>query len=153
MRTVQAWGRRGAAVAVVAAVASAMFVSPGLRAEDEGAKDAGEPARIGEELIGTWVLASTAAGDDRPEVGTRLKFFTGKHWAITQADKEGRVIFHHGGDYSIDGDEYTETIRYANDNTASMIGDTYKFKMKLDGDKYTQVGQGNPYTEDWKRAE
>jgi hypothetical protein len=63
------------------------------------------------------------------------------------------VIFHHGGTYTIDGDEMAETIEYANDNTAYLIGRTHKFKIKVEGDTYTQIGQNNEFTEVWKRKE
>jgi hypothetical protein len=90
--------------------------------------------------------------EEPPKAGGRLKFFTGRHWCITQADPAtGRVIFHHGGTYTIDGDEMAETIEYANDNTADLINRTHRFKIKAEGDTYTQIGQGNPFTEVWKR--
>ena len=63
-----------------------------------------------------------------------------------------KVTIHQGGTCTIDGDEYTETVKYANENTAENIGQSFKFKVKLEGDKYTQTGVGNPYTEVWRRA-
>ena len=33
-----------------------------------------------------------------------------------------------------------------------MIGQTLKFKLKVEGDTLTQVGIGNPYSQVWKRA-
>jgi hypothetical protein len=119
-----------------------------------GADD--QPSKLAKELIGTWVLVGTPDKvGEIPAAGGRLKFFTGRHWLITQADpKTGKVIFHHGGTYTLDGDTYTETIEYATENTAALIKKTFKFKVKLEGDTYTQVGTGedNAYSEVWKRA-
>jgi hypothetical protein len=100
------------------------------------------------------VLAGTPDKVEKPPAaGGRLKFLTGKHWAITQADPtSGKVVFHHGGTYTVDGDIYTETVEYANEDTASLIGQKFKFKAKVEGDIFTNVGMGNPWTEAWKRA-
>ena len=90
-----------------------------------------------------------------PKSGGRLKFITGNHWAVTQADADtGKVIFHHGGTYTLTGDTYAETVEYANESTAQLIKKTFTFKAKVEGDTYTQtaVGDDNPFTEVWKRA-
>ena len=140
-------------VVLTLALAASITIAAKLRADDKKPEADANPSQLSEEMIGTWVLAGIPGAEgERPEIGSRLKFFTGKHWTITQADEDGKVIFHHGGSYTLDGDEYTETIEYANENTASMIGQTFKFKIKIDGDKYSQEGVGNPFTEDWKRA-
>lgn len=59
-----------------------------------------------------------------------------------------------GGIYTLDGDNYTETIEYANESTAELIKKTFKFKIKVDSDTYTlvRVGDDNPFSEIWKRA-
>jgi hypothetical protein len=140
-------------------LASALLLQAGITlsvgAGDEQGKGA-EPTKLAKDLIGTWVLVGTPDKvSDPPKSGGRLKFITGKHWVITQADPEtGKVIFHHGGTYTLDGDTYAETIEYANENTAGLIKKTFKFKVKVEGDTYTQVAVGadNPFTEVWKRA-
>lgn len=135
--------------AVFVALASVHLQAQGPKAP--GGEE--QPSRLARDLVGTWVLAGTPdKPEDPPKSGGRLKFFTGKNWCITQANPDtGVVIFHHGGTYSLDGDEMSETIKYANENTAPLINQTNKFKIKVEGDTYTQVGQGNPYTEVWKR--
>ena len=81
-----------------------------------------------------------------------MKFWGEKHWVITQADPNtGETVFHHGGTYTLDGDKYVETLTFANENTAQLIGNEHRFTIKVDGDTYTQIGDGNPYTEIWKR--
>jgi hypothetical protein len=108
-----------------------------LRADDEKRPEAeAKPSQLAKDLIGTWALAGTPdKPEEPPKAGGRLKFFTGRHWCITQADPAtGRVIFHHGGTYTIDGDALAETIEYANDNTADLINRTHRFKIKVEGD-------------------
>ena len=149
-----------------------------LSAQDKETPSSSAASKLAKDLIGTWVLVGTpdevseppAAGleivkeedgDDEetpdevgepPAAGWRLKFFTGRHWLITQADpKTGVVIYHHGGTYTLDGDEYAEKIEYANKNTESLIKQTLKFKIKVERDTYTQIGVGNSYNEVWKR--
>ena len=103
-------------------------------------------SQLARDLVGTWVLVGTPDQiTDPPLEGARLKFCTGKHWMITQADpKTGLVIYHHGGTYTIDKDEYVERVKYANNNTRQLINRSFKFKIKVEGDTYTQIGIGNP---------
>ena len=98
-------------------------------------------------------LLLCALAEDPPPAKGPLKFLMGKHWSFTEPDPAtGKVVYHHGGTYTLDGDTYAETINFANENTASMLGQTLKFKLKVEGGTLTQVGIGNPYTQVWKRA-
>jgi hypothetical protein len=135
---------------VVIALVSIAMVS-GLRAQEETPKPEAEPSKLATDLIGAWTLVGTPDSDEETPT-KRLKFFTGKHWLITEADDAGKVIFHHGGTYTLDGDEYVETIEYAIEESVSAIGQKFKFKIKVEGDKYTQIGIENPYNEVWRRA-
>jgi len=123
-----------------------------LRADDKPAADG--PSQLAKQMIGTWVLAGTPEKVEEPPAnGGRYKFFTGKHWCVTQADPDsGEIIYHHGGTYTLDGDTYEETILYSTANNAGLIKQTFTFKVKVEGDTYTQIGVGNPYNEVWKRA-
>jgi hypothetical protein len=142
-----------AIVAAALAVAVPLAIAAALRADDEEAKPDAKSAQLAKDLIGAWVLVGTPDNiGEPPATGGRLKFRTGRHWAITQADNSGKVVFHHGGTYTLSGEEYAETVEYANESTANLIGETFKFHVKLEGDKYTQIGIGNPYTEVWKRT-
>jgi hypothetical protein len=124
-----------------------------LRAEDKTAA-AAAASQLAKDLIGTWVLVGRPGEvGEAPATGGRFKFFTGRHWTITQADpKTGVTIFHHGGTYALKGNEYLETVEYANESTTNLIGQTFKFTIKVEGDSFTQTGVGNPWTEVWKRA-
>jgi hypothetical protein len=121
-----------------------------LRAEEKDAKKNEQPSKLAADLVGTWELTGAINVNSTPM--TSLKFFTGRHWNITKFDKDGKVVFHHGGTYKLDGDQYTETIEYANENTADMIGRTFKFKITMKDDTYTQLGVDNSFHEIWKRA-
>ena len=107
-------------------------------------------------LIGAWVMVGTPDKvAEAPASGGRMKFFTGKSFCVTQAEpKTGVVIYHHGGTYSVNGDEYVEMIKYANPTTMNFIGQTNgHFKIKLEDDTFTLIGTDNPWKEVWKRAD
>ena len=113
-----------------------------------------QPSSLSQRLIGTWRLVKQG---DRIITGTpnaqRLKFFTSKKWSITQADESTkRVIFHHGGTYSLKNDIRTSVVNYANESTASRIRTVSYFKISIKGDTYEQIGLNNPYTETWQRV-
>ena len=142
---------RAAALSLLAlALTTAVVV---LRAQDKSTA-AAAPSQLAKNLIGTWVLVGKPGEvSEAPATGGRLKFFTGRHWTITQADpKTGVTIFNHGGTYTLKGDEYLETVEYANETNTNLIGQTFKFIIKVQGDSFTQTGVGNPWTEVWKRA-
>jgi hypothetical protein len=119
-----------------------------------GSQAAAKPSKLARDLIGTWVLVGTPEKiEEPPATGGMLKFITGRHWAITQADpKSAEVAWHHGGTYKLDGDEYPETVEYANRNTAELIKKTHRFKIKVEGDTFTQIGLDNKWSQVWKRA-
>jgi hypothetical protein len=54
--------------------------------------------------------------------------------------------------YTLNGNEYVETQEYADATWIGENGQSWKFKVKVEGDTMTQIGIGNPYTEVWKRA-
>ena len=124
-----------------------------LLAQDKPAT-AREESPLAKTLLGTWVLVGEPGKvGEAPAAGGRLKFCSGRHWIITEADPEtGVTVFHHGGTYTLNGDQYAETVEYANENTKELIKQTFKFTIKIDGDTMTQIGIGNPWTEVWKRV-
>jgi hypothetical protein len=133
------------------AIPTALFV---LRAADTPvAATAPAPSQLAKDMIGTWVLVGKPGKvREAPETGGRLKFRTGRHWTMTQANPDtGLTIMHDGGTYTLDGDKYVETLEYANQSTANDIGKSFMFTVKVEGDTMTQIGVGNPYTEVWKR--
>lgn len=122
----------------------------------ETAPAAAAPSDIASELIGTWALVGTPGHVGKvPEAGARLKFFTGKYSCMTQSDpKTGIVMFHHGGTYSLDGDEYTESLEYAGASTINYLGRTNNhFRLKIDDNLLTSIGIDNPWKEVWQRVD
>lgn len=111
-------------------------------------------SQLGKDLMGTWVLVGKPGQiGEAPAAGGRLKFVTGTHWCDTQSDpKNGAVLFHHGGTYTLKGNQYVQTVEYANPSTKYLIGNTSKFTIKVEGDTLTLVGIANPWNEVWKRA-
>ncbi len=129
----------------------------GIRAvfagQDKQADAGAKTSQLAKDMIGTWLHAGTPDKIVDPPPRGPLKFLAGNHWSFTHPDPAtGKVLYHHGGTYTLDGDNYAETIDFANENTATMIGQTLKFKLTVEGDTLTQVGVGNPYTQVWKRA-
>jgi len=139
---------RALAVAIVAilSIAGAALI----QAQDETPKAETEPSKLHDDLIGAWMLAESPIG--QVTGGRFLKFFGRKHWATSQFDKDGSVTYHHGGTYTLDGDEYMETVEFATGQTAQLVGQKFRFKVNVEGDTYTQTGVGNPYNEVWKRG-
>lgn len=103
-------------------------------------------------LLGAWGFAGRPGEVYEPEPGGQVKFWGLRHWAVTQWDPEtGEVRFHHGGTYTLDGDKYVERVTFAGENIADMIGEEYRFTITVEGDTFTQIGDGNDYNEVWKR--
>ena len=140
-------------LASVILAASALTLVGDLGAQEKKVAN-GNQGALANQLIGTWVLVGPpGTTKEAPEEGGRLQFFTGKHWLITQADPQTKeVIFHHGGTYTLDGDQLEKRVEYANKSTATYIGNARKFKITVDGDTYTQIGLDNQFNEVWKRV-
>lgn len=140
-------------IATIVAVALTVQITGIVKAQEQAAPTT-ENKSLATSLVGTWMLAGDPAKPGvPPEAVGRLLHLTGRHWTITQPDpKTGVTVFHHGGTYTLDGNEYAETVEYANENTAAMIKQTFKFTVKVEGDTLTKIGIGNPWSEVWKRA-
>jgi len=111
-----------------------------------------QPESLQSRMLGVWVLSGKPGAEIEPKPGARLKFFALGHWAITECDSEtGKVIYHHGGTYTLEGDKYTEKLTYASKSSETMIGSEFKFKISVENGKYTQIGDGNPFDEVWSR--
>ncbi|MCC5613173.1 hypothetical protein LC612_42475 [Nostoc sp. CHAB 5834] len=80
----------------------------------------------------------------------KTKIILDKHWMFSQPDPANNLtLFHHGGTYLLDGNNYAETIEYANASTGGYLGKTFKYEVKIEGD--TMILKG-PYSEIWKRV-
>ena len=122
-------------------------------ADELSRKDTAGSTKLPEKLIGTWELDDAKTPGSPSGIGSRLKFFTGTHWMITQPDsKTGEVIFHHGGRYTLDGNTLKTTTEFAAESTKDLIGNTGSFRIKVDGDTYSQADANGVFNETWKRA-
>lgn len=51
------------------------------------------PSQLAQDMLGTWILVGKpGAVGEAPAAGGRLKFLTGRHWCITQANPTNGVI-------------------------------------------------------------
>jgi hypothetical protein len=108
-----------------------------------------EPVELRQAMLGTWELAVGSTTDR-----TKLKYWGLDRWTITDFyTSTGEVIFHHGGTYSLNGNEYTETITFATESTRELIGITYSFEIEIQGNTFTQRGIDNTFNEQWIRSQ
>jgi hypothetical protein len=113
------------------------------------------PSEEVKNLIGTWVWVGVPGGQvgEPAAAGARYKVITDKTWEVNQSDPQtGASMFHHGGNYTIKGNDYSETVTYNNPSSADVAKQTFKFNIKVEGDTLTLNGIGNPWKEVWKRV-
>ena len=105
-------------------------------------------------IIGTWIWVGTPGQvGDPAAAGGRYKVITEKTWEVNQADpRTGSRMFHHGGTYTLKGNDYAETVNYTDASSSEINKQTFKFNVKVEGDTLTLMGIGNPWQEIWKRV-
>jgi hypothetical protein len=132
-------------------LAAALFVSIGLITLTDTQADTPQP---GKGLIGTWVLVGVPDNiGAAPGAGSRVKLITDGSFSVTQTEPEnGNTIVHHGGTWTLRGNEYSETVDYADTSTTNLVKKTFKFNIKIENDQLTSIGDGNPWKEVWKRV-
>ena len=101
-------------------------------------------------LVGRWVLTASVNPGNPSGINTRIKTFTEDEWLIQQTTAGGAVVFRHGGHYTLRGTAYTETVEFANANTANLIGRTFTATLNLSADQFTQSA---PIAETWNRVQ
>jgi hypothetical protein len=101
-------------------------------------------------LVGRWVLTASANPGNPSGINTRIKTFTEDEWLVEQTTAGGAVVFRHGGHYTLRGTAYTETVEFANANTANLIGQTFTATLNVSADQFTQTA---PIAETWNRAQ
>jgi hypothetical protein len=99
-------------------------------------------------LIGTWKMD----GSDREAT----KFITPTHFLWVWMDPKTKVITESlGGRYKHEGNSYIEIPEFGTDATKDFFGTELKFTVKLEGDKWTHVGElpgGFKIDEVWRRV-
>ncbi len=106
-------------------------------------------------IEGAWRMVGQLldSGEIRETEGRAVKFIMGGQWCVTAWDpNSGKVVYHHGGTYTFDGQKYVENVKYvAPLQSAGNLGHTFQFNMEFKGKRVTQRGIGNPYNEVWER--
>jgi hypothetical protein len=122
-----------------------------LRAQENDA-DETKVSELHRSLLGAWVLVGTPGITLDPAPDAEMKFWGLRHFAVTKRNNAtGKILYHHVGTYTLDGDLYTETITHAIGETEDLTGQSFKFQIQTKGDTYIQRGIGNPWTQQWKR--
>ena len=102
------------------------------------------------DIVGVWAFAGNvgqAASTDK-----KIKIILDKHWMFSQPDPTTNMtLFHHGGTYLLDGNNYAETIEYANESTGGLLNQTFRYEIEVKIDTMKLKGIGNSWSEVWKR--
>lgn len=122
-----------------------------LRAQPQPA--AAKEEDLSKQIVGTWVyLGKPGETTETPAMGGRFKVMQHGLYRVTQKDAQGAAIYHHGGTYTIQGNEYAEKCEYSSDPKSDLIKQQFRFTIKIEGDLLTQTGVDNPWTEVWRRV-
>lgn len=101
-------------------------------------------------MLGTWQLVSFADGRVSSANVGELKFIGDGYFSVSRLNpRNGKLDYHMGGTYTLHGDEYVETVEYG---TTGPIGETFTYRLSVEGDQFTQMGSGNPWSLVFKRA-
>jgi hypothetical protein len=132
------------------ALLSSTFLLPTKAADKTKAED----KSILSQLIGEWEEVSRGDGKPLPADFGEFKFIGGKHWSVLNVDSKTKSLRSClGGTYTLNGNEYVESVEYGTPNMpAEMIGQKFKFKVTVEGDKFTQIGIGNGHSYIFRRA-
>ena len=112
-------------------------------------------------LVGTWELVGAKSRRTGGFVTLMSpqnyhKTFTLTNWAIVTCDNNSNVLYTASGHYTLQGDNYTESIEAATGQMTQYLGAHPSFKIRLDGDTYYQMSAGrnaNPLEEMWHRVQ
>lgn len=111
-------------------------------------------------LIGTWVLAAfqytlpdtVISGNSK--IFNSLKIFGSSHFIYIAKSLPNHVFNRAGGGrYQLNGDQLTEVMDFS--SLSNMLGKSFQYKIKVEGDTYFHSGQINDIIveEIWKRLE
>jgi hypothetical protein len=112
------------------------------------------------EMVGKWQLAgakSLRTGEfvrlESPQ--SYWKTFTLTNWTMVAYDDNSNELYTASGHYTLQGENYTESIEAATGAKAQFLGTHPTFRIRLDGDKFYEMGMGNnPSIEQmWQRAQ
>ena len=150
---------RMAGLGLAALTALALMVLPARNVRSQAEQRGDKPSPI----EGAWRLVEQKNGDAQeyqklPEGTEEIKYVTGGRFIWTVV-KDGRIQAAAGGRYTVDKDKYTETIEYTHgEGQEALVGKTFDFTWKLDGNTWLHVGsikvnnQDVKIDEKWERC-
>jgi hypothetical protein len=112
-------------------------------------------------MVGTWKLAAhlnRQTGDFTVLVqrAGHFKTWTLTNWSSVTYDLYSNVSYTASGHYTLQGDNYTESIEAATGQMTQYLGNHPAFRIRVDGDNYYQMSAGrnsNPLEEMWQRVQ
>ena len=112
-------------------------------------------------LIGTWELRGsrnrqTGQFISIPAHSGYFKTWTPTNWSIVTYGLLSNVQYTASGHYTLQGDNYTESIEAATGQITQYLGNRPAFRIRVDGDNYYQMSAGrnsNPLEEMWQRVQ
>jgi hypothetical protein len=113
------------------------------------------------EMEGTWRLAGAHSRRTggfvylQPSGNYYFKTFTLTNWSIATYDFSSNLLYSASGHYTLQGELYTESIEAATGQMTQYLHMQPQFKIRMDGDKYYQMGAGKkPSIEEmWQRVD
>lgn len=99
------------------------------------------------QLEGDWIITDKRIGD-KPQFthyrknNPHLKTWTLTNWAIVTYDSKSNVVYSASGPYELNGNLYTETVESGTGNMSNYIGTGLKYELRVQGDRYYQMGSG-----------
>jgi hypothetical protein len=109
-------------------------------------------------MVGVWELVAFKSRQANkfiylPPNNNNLKIFTETNWSIISRDADSNVTYSAGGPYTLHGNFYTETIESATGQMTQYLGEHPRFRIRVDGNKYYQMGVSqSPLEEIWQRV-
>ena len=98
-------------------------------------------------MVGTWQLAGVKSARtggfvrlDSPQ--NYHKTFALTNWTAVAYDNNSNVLYTVGGHYTLQGETCTESIEMATGAKAQFLGTHPTFRIRLDGDKFYEMGMG-----------
>ena len=114
--------------------------------------------KLRRQMIGVWEMSAV-----RSRRGTNyfflqkgnnhFKIWTRTNWSIVSYDSDSNIVDSASGPYTLQGNTYSETIETATGFMTNFIGAHPRFKIRVDGDNYYQLGQSNTIHEIWQRVQ
>lgn len=97
------------------------------------------------QLEGSWIITDKRfEGNPRythyAKNNPHLKTWTLTNWAIVTYDRRSNIVYSASGPYEISGNLYTETVESGTGTMSNYIGTSLQYKLRVQGDRYYQMG-------------